>query len=95
MTLAWVARSPARRASCNLCVLGVTVAGDTMHVELVPMSQCRHHSIVARVDASGAVRTRDIPGRDFFFCWKTHHSDEVWGISVRGCLFSQKNKRPS
>ena len=35
---------PARLASWDLCVLGVTVAGDTMHAEFVLMSQCRHHA---------------------------------------------------
>ena len=58
MTLAEAARPPARLASRNLCVLGVTVAWDTMHAEFVPMSQCRHLAIVARVDSLCAIRTK-------------------------------------
>ena len=56
MTLAETA-SPARLASWNLCVLGVAVAGDTMHAEFVPMSQCRHLAIVACVDSLFAIHT--------------------------------------
>ena len=58
MTLAEAACLPALLASRNLCVLGVAVAGDTMHAEFVPMSQCRHRAIVARVDSLCAIRTR-------------------------------------
>ena len=58
MTLAEAAPPPARLASWNLCVLGVAVAGDTMHAEFVPMSQCRHLAIVACVDSLCAIRTQ-------------------------------------
>ena len=57
MTLAEAACLPALLASRNLCVLGVAVAGDTMHAEFVPMSQCRHLAIVACVDSLCAIRT--------------------------------------
>ena len=58
MTLAEAAPSPLNLASWNLCVLGVAVAGDTMHAEFVPMSQCRHLAIVACVDSLCAIRTK-------------------------------------
>ena len=57
MTLAEAAPPPLNLASWNLCVLGVAVAGDTMHAEFVPMSQCRHLAIVACVDSLCAIRT--------------------------------------
>ena len=57
MTLAEAAPPPLSLASWNLCVLGVAVAGDTMHAEFVPMSQCRHLAIVACVDSLCAIRT--------------------------------------
>ena len=57
MKLAEAACPPALLASRNLCVLGVAVAGDTMHAEFVPMSQCRHLAIVACVDSLCAIRT--------------------------------------
>ena len=60
MTLAEAAPPPLNLASWNLCVLGVAVAGDTMHAEFVPMSQCRHLAIVACVDSLCAIRTRCI-----------------------------------
>ena len=60
MTLAEAAPSPLNLASWNLCVLGVAVAGDTMHAEFVPMSQCRHLAIVACVDSLCAIRTEQI-----------------------------------
>ena len=58
MTLAEAAPPPLNLASWNLCVLGVAVAGDTMHAEFVPMSQCRHLAIVACVASLCAVRTK-------------------------------------
>ena len=58
MTLAEAAPPPLNLASWNLCVLGVAEAGDTMHAEFVPMSQCRHLAIVACVDSLCAIRTR-------------------------------------
>ena len=58
MTLAEAAPPPLNLASWNLCVLGVAVAGDTMHAEFVPMSQCRHLAIVACVDSLCAIRTK-------------------------------------
>ena len=57
MTLAEAAPPPLDLASWNLCVLGVVVAGDTMHAEFVPTSQCRHLAIVACVDSLCAIRT--------------------------------------
>ena len=57
MTLAEAAPPPLNLASWNLCVLGVAVAGDAMHAEFVPMSQCRHLAIVACVDSLCAIRT--------------------------------------
>ena len=63
MTLAEAAPPPLNLASWNLCVLGVAVAGDTMHAEFVPMSQCRHLAIVACVDSLCAIRTSVLFGQ--------------------------------
>ena len=57
MTLAEAAPPPLNLASWNLCVLGVAVAGNTMHAEFVPMSQCMHLAIVACVDSLYVIRT--------------------------------------
>ena len=57
MTFAEAATPPARLASWNFLFLGVSVAGDSMHAEFVPMSQRRHLAIVACVDSLCAIRT--------------------------------------
>ena len=40
--------------------MAVQAVGYTMHAEFVPMSQCRHLAIVARVDSLCAIRTRSL-----------------------------------
>ena len=61
MTFAEAASPHARLESWNFRFLGVSVAGDSMHAEFVPMSQRRHLAIVACVDSLCAIRTEILP----------------------------------
>ena len=92
MTLAEAAPPPLNLASWNLCVLGVAVAGDTMHAEFVPMSQCRHLAIVACVDSLCAVRTYRFQGSKRLAQNLTHSKTDVQSrrFILLGVVFASK-----